>query len=158
MQTSNPNIYAAGDCTVSVDMLDGSKKIIALWPNAVQQGTAAGMQMAGADEGVGGTYSVNAIDFYGLRICTCGLINAKGEEYTDKIKQDGDKYKRLVFRGNELVGFVLINSSENAGIYTNLIANKIDISSLSGDIMDSPSLFLFPKETRTAKLTGGLVI
>ena len=127
MQTSNPDIYAAGDCTVSVDMLDGSKKIIALWPNAVQQGTAAGMQMAGADEGVGGTYSVNAIDFYGLRICTCGLINANGEEYTDKIKQDGDKYKRLVFRGNELVGFVLINSSENAGIYTNLIANKIDI-------------------------------
>lgn len=158
MQTSNPDIYAAGDCTVSVDMLDGSKKIIALWPNAVQQGTAAGMQMAGADEGVGGTYSVNAIDFYGLRICTCGLINANGEEYTDKIKQDGDKYKRLVFRGNELVGFVLINSSENAGIYTNLIANRIDISSLSGDIMDSPSLFLFPKETRTAKLTGGLVI
>lgn len=158
MQTSNPDIYAAGDCTVSVDMLDGSKKIIALWPNAVQQGTAAGMQMAGADEGVGGTYSVNAIDFYGLRICTCGLINANGEEYTDKIKQDGDKYKRLVFRGNELVGFVLINSSENAGIYTNLIANRIDISSLSGDIMDLPSLFLFPKETRTAKLTGGLVI
>ncbi len=34
MQTSNPDIYAAGDCCVSTDMLDGSKKIIALWPNA----------------------------------------------------------------------------------------------------------------------------
>lgn len=46
MQTSNPDIYAAGDCCVSVDMLDGSKKIIALWPNAVQQGNVAGSQMA----------------------------------------------------------------------------------------------------------------
>ena len=46
MQTSNADIYSAGDCTVSVDMLDGSKKIIALWPNAVQQGTVAGSQMA----------------------------------------------------------------------------------------------------------------
>ncbi|MDE6723103.1 MAG: FAD-dependent oxidoreductase, partial [Eubacterium sp.] len=38
MQTSNEDIYAAGDCTVSVDMLDGANKIIALWPNAVNQG------------------------------------------------------------------------------------------------------------------------
>jgi NAD(P)H-nitrite reductase large subunit len=154
MQTSNPDIYSAGDCTVSVDMLDGSKKIIALWPNAVQQGTVAGSQMAGGELQIDGTYSVNAIDFYGYRICTCGLINAQGEQYTDKIKQNGDEYKRLVFEGNKLVGFVLINSSENAGIYTNLISNKIDLDLLEGDIMDTPSLFLFGKDTRTTKLTG----
>lgn len=158
MQTSNKDIYAAGDCTVSVDMLDGSKKIIALWPNAVQQGAAAGMQMAGADESVGGTYSVNAIDFYGLRICTCGLINASGEEYSDKIRQNGDSYKRLIFRGDKLVGFVLINSSENAGIYTSLIANKVSLDTLSGDIMETPSLFMFSKEARTSKLTGGAAV
>ena len=65
MQTSDKDIYAAGDCTVSVDMLDGSKKIIALWPNAVQQGRVAGNQMASESEVVDGTYSVNAIDFFG---------------------------------------------------------------------------------------------
>lgn len=154
MQTSDENIYAAGDCTVSVDMLDGSKKIIALWPNAVQQGTAAGSQMAGGDIAIDGTYSVNAIDFYGLRICTCGLINAQGDNYSDKIKTDGDEYKRLIFEGSKLVGYVLINSSTNAGIYTSLISNKIDLDSLEGDIMDTPSLFLFSKETRTVKLGG----
>jgi NAD(P)H-nitrite reductase large subunit len=154
MQTSNADVYAAGDCTVSVDMLDGSKKIIALWPNAVQQGTVAGSQMAGGDVVIDGTYSVNAIDFYGLRICTCGLINAQGEQYTDLVKQNGDEYKRLVFEGNKLVGFVLINSSENAGIYTNLISNKVDLDTLEGDIMDTPSLFLFGKDARTTKLTG----
>ncbi len=154
MQTSDENIYAAGDCTVSVDMLDGSRKIIALWPNAVQQGTAAGSQMAGGDIAIDGTYSVNAIDFYGLRICTCGLINAQGDNYSDKIKTDGDEYKRLIFEGSRLVGFVLINSSTNAGIYTSLISNKIDLDSLEGDIMDTPSLFLFSKETRTVKLGG----
>ena len=158
MQTSNPDIYAAGDCTVSVDMLDGADKIIALWPNAVQQGTAAGSQMAGGDIAIDGTYSVNAIDFYGLRICTCGLINAKGEQYSDKIKIQGDVYKRLVFEENRLVGFVLINSSVNAGIYTSLISNRIDLSSLEGDIMDDPSLFLFSKDVRTAKLTGGMAL
>lgn len=154
MQTSSPDIYAAGDCTVSVDMLDGSKKIIALWPNAVAQGRVAGSQMAGGDLTLGGTYSVNAIDFYGLRICTCGLINVQGEQYSDMIKQQGDEYKRLVLEGNRLVGFVLINSSTNAGIYTSLISNKIDSSTIKNDILDTPSLFMFDKDIRTTKLTG----
>lgn len=156
MQTSDKNIYAAGDCTVSVDMLDGSNKIIALWPNAVKQGVAAGSQMAGGDLEIDATYSVNAIDFYGLRICTCGLINASGEQYYDRIAQNGDEYKRLIFEGNKLVGFVLINSSTNAGIYTNLISDRVDLDTLDGDIMDTPSLFMFDKQTRTQKLTGGL--
>ena len=154
MLTSNKDIYAAGDCTVSVDMLDGSKKIIALWVNAVQQGKIAGSQMAKGQETLSGAYAVNAIDFYGLRICTCGLINAEGEQYNDIIKQDGDKHKRLIFEGNKLVGFVLINSSENAGIYTNLIENQLDISTLDGDITETPSVFLFNKEARQSKLKG----
>ena len=156
MLTSDENIYAAGDCTVSVDMLDGSKKIIALWPNAVQQGIAAGSQMAGGNITTGGTYSVNAIDFFGLRICTCGLINAKGDIYGDRIKREGSSYKRLIFANGRLVGFVLINSSVNAGIYTRLISDGTDLSELQGDIMDDPSLFIFSKAVRTEKLTGGM--
>lgn len=158
MQTSDKDIYAAGDCTVSVDMLDGSNKIIALWPNAVYQGMAAGANMAGETHEAAGAYSVNAIDFYGLRICTCGLINAKGEQYHDKIKVQGDSYKRLIFEGEKLVGYVLINASDNAGIYTNIIANGVSLDTLAGDIMDTPSLFLFNRETRTDKLTGGVAL
>lgn len=158
MQTSDSNIYAAGDCCVSTDMLDGSKKIIALWPNAVQQGTVAGAQMAGADLTVGGTYSVNAIDFFGLRICTCGLINAQGDEYRDVIKKDDDEYKRLILKEGKLVGFVLINCSQNAGIYTSLISNQISLDTLEGDITDIPSIFLFDKDTRITKLRGGVQI
>ena len=158
MQTDNSDIYAAGDCCVSTDMLDGSRKVIALWPNAVQQGTVAGAQMAGGDLLIDGTYSVNAIDFFGLRICTCGLINASGDEYKDVIKKSGDSYKRLIIKDNRLVGFVLINCSENAGIYTNLISNKVLLDTLKGDITDTPSLFMFDKTVRTEKLRGGAQI
>jgi len=154
MQTSDSDIYAAGDCAVSVDMLDGSKKIIALWVNAVRQGKAAGSQMAGGEGVTGGTFAVNAIDFYGMRICTCGLINAAGEKYSDRVIQQGDSYKRLIFEENRLVGFVLINASENAGIYTNLIENKTDVTALHGDILGTPSLMWFDKETRKSRLKG----
>lgn len=158
MQTSDRDIYAAGDCCVSTDMLDCANKIIALWPNAVQQGTVAGAQMAGADLIVGGTYSVNAIDFFGLRICTCGLINAQGDAYRDIIKKDGDEYKRLILKDDKLVGFVLINCSQNAGIYTSLISNRISLDTLEGDITDAPSIFLFDRDTRVTKLRGGVQI
>lgn len=150
------DLASANTRAVSVDMLDGSKKILALWPNAVAQGRAAGSQMAGGDLTVGGTYAVNAIDFYGLRICTCGLINAKGDGYTDRVAAADDTYKRLVFRDGKLVGYVLINASENAGIYTSLISGGVPLESLQGDLMDSPNLFWFPKETRITKLRGGV--
>ncbi len=156
MHTSDKDIYAAGDCTVSVDMLDGSKKIIALYPNAVYQGTAAGSQMAGGDITLDGTYSVNAIDFYGLRICTCGLINASGGQYGDKVIQNGDSYKRLIIENNRLVGFVLINASENAGIYTSLIENKTDLSEVK-NIFETPTLFMFEKSVRAKKMKGETV-
>ena len=156
MQTSDENIYAAGDCAVSVDMLDGSKKIIALWPNAVKQGIAAGSQMAGGSITVDKCFSVNAIDFYGLRICTCGLINAQGERYTDKIIRDGDKYKRLIFEGNRLEGYVLINSSENAGVYTNLVESQTDLTTLAGSVFDMPNPFIFGKTDRDKIMKGEL--
>lgn len=158
METSVKDIYAAGDCCVSVDMLDGSKRIIALWPNAVQQGRVAGAQMAGADETVGGTYSVNAIDFFGLRICTCGVINPQGDGYIQQVKKDGNAYKRLVIKDGMLMGYVLINCSQNAGIYTNLISNRVPLDTLQGNITDDPSIFMFDRDTRISKLRGGVKI
>ncbi len=154
MRTSDENVYAAGDCSVSVDMLDGSKKIIALWPNAVYQGSAAGSQMAGGSLELTGAYAVNAVDFYGLRICTCGLINAAGEQYSDKTVQKDGKYKRLVFEGNRLVGYVLINDVENAGIYTSIIENKTDLTTLKDDVFDTPSLLMFESAEREKRLKG----
>ncbi|MBR5112867.1 MAG: FAD-dependent oxidoreductase, partial [Clostridia bacterium] len=156
MQTSDKNIYAAGDCAVSVDMLDGSRRVIALWPNAVNQGTVAGSQMAGGGLTIKGSYSVNAIDFYGLRICTCGLINAVGGKYSDKIIRSGDSYKRLIFEDGRLVGYVLINSSDNAGIYTSLIESKEELSALTGDICETPDPFIFPKDERKTRMKGAL--
>ena len=156
MQTSDESIYSAGDCTVSQDMLDGSRRVIALWPNAVNQGIAAGSQMAGGNIIIRGSYSVNAIDFYGLRICTCGLINAHGAGYTDKIIRSGDKYKRLIFEGDRLVGYVLINSSENAGIYTELIEHKVSLKGLAGDITSTPQPFMFEKADRDIRMKGAI--
>ncbi len=154
MKTSLNDIYAAGDCVKSHDILDGNEKIIALWPNAVRQGKTAALNMCGKAQKDEGSFAVNAIDFFGQRICTCGLINQ--EDAKVKISRSEDSYKRLLVRDNRLVGFVLINCSERAGIYTSIIKNKVDLRTLEGDILDSPELMLFDKQTRTEKLWGGV--
>lgn len=155
MCTSDADIFAAGDCVSSVDKLDGKRKIIALWPNAVKQGIAAGMHMCGVAQDGEPAFSVNAIDFYGMRISTCGIVNPPDETYTVRVQASGTSYKRLVLHENRLVGYILINAPENAGIYTALISNAVDLSSLSCDVMEAPSIFYFDRPTRITKLTGG---
>ena len=157
MATSDSDIYSAGDCAESIDMLDDSRKIIALWPNAVKGGKIAGSQMSGGNDKNDGSFSVNAIDFFGQRICTCGLINVTAPEYESRVFTDGDVYKRLIIRGNNLVGFVLINCSDRAGIYTSIIHDKVDITKLHGDLLDAPRLLFFDKAVRRYKLTGGVL-
>src|SRR5699024_5118149 len=38
LQTSLPDVYASGDVVQVTDVLDGSQRPLALWPNAVRQG------------------------------------------------------------------------------------------------------------------------
>lgn len=154
METTVPDIFAAGDCVRSFDILDGQEKIIALWPNAVREGKTAAQYMAGVPAPDTGSFAVNAIDFFGQRICTCGLINSADAEVL--VRKTDTEYKRLLVKDGVLVGFVLINCSERAGIYTGLIQKKVPLNTLEGDILDAPQLMLFSKAVRTEKLTGGV--
>ena len=64
--TSILDVYAAGDCTESIDTLDNSAKIMTLWPDAVMQGKIAGNVMAGGDKCFDGAFAMNTIDFFGF--------------------------------------------------------------------------------------------
>lgn len=155
METSVKGVYAAGDCVKSTDILDGKEKIIALWPNAVREGKTAALNMCGKSQKDTGSFAVNAIDFFGQRICTCGLIN---DESAEELVSLENGYKRLLVRDDRLIGFVLINDNERAGMYTYLIKNKVALGTLSGNILDTPSFMMFDKATRTERLTGGVKI
>lgn len=154
MKTNVNDIFAAGDCTNSFDILDSQEKIIALWPNAVRQGKTAAVNMCGKAIKDEGSFAFNAIDFFGQRICTCGLINAENAKV--KVVKDENTYKRLLIKDDRLLGYVLINCSDRAGIYTSIIKNKTDLKTLTGDLFATPELMLFDKHTREEKLWGGV--
>lgn len=149
-KTSLDDIYAAGDCTVSYDASSDTNKILALLPNAYMQGEVAGRNMAGREFRYVNTIPMNAIGFFGLHIISAGSYD--GEEYVEETE---NTYKKLVFRENRLVGYILMGDVKRAGIYTSMIKERIDLGDINIDMLkEKPQMMMFGKARRLDKLGG----
>lgn len=146
------DVYAAGDCTESLDITTGQQKILALLPNAFLQGEVAGQNMAGKETYYLNAMPMNAIGFFGLHIITAGSY--EGEAYTET---DGtNNYKKLVTADNELKGFILMGDVKRAGIYTYMIKWHMPIDECDFELLKTkPQLMAFSREYRNEKLAGG---
>jgi NAD(P)H-nitrite reductase large subunit len=167
-ETTAPNIYAAGDCTQTLDVSSGQEKIMALLPNAYMQGDAAGINMASraaAPARFDKALPMNAIGLFGLHIITAGSYN--GDVYTGGINANGinakgtgidngsNNFKRLFYSDNKLNGYILIGNVEKAGIYTSLIRERTALDTIDFALVcEKPGLMAFTKEDRMAKLGG----
>lgn len=150
MRTSIDSVYAAGDCVEANDVVTGTHRIMALLPNAYMEGEAAGIDMAGGNGEFKKAMPLNAIGFFGLPLVTAGSYD--GEEYIEKTE---DSYKKLVFKDNRLVGYIIINDIDRAGIYTALIREKIDLKGVDMELLKQrPQLMLFGKSDRKRILAG----
>jgi len=152
-ETTAKDIYAAGDCTQTVDVSSGQNRIMALLPNAYMQGECAGINMAGSSKSFDNAIPMNAIGFFGLHIITAGSYT--GEVYA----RDGHlSLKHLFYDNNRLNGFILIGNVEKAGIYTSLIRERTPLDSVDFDLIcEKPGLMAFTERVRRQKL-GGIAI
>ncbi len=156
LQTSLPDVYAAGDVVQVTDVLDGAQRPLALWPNALHQGKLAGQHMAGMKdaEPYTGGFAVNAVDFFEASLLTAGIINpAEDGGCMVEVRAEGTQYAKFVTRDGCLVGYILLNRPQNAGIYTSLIEQRIPLDTLEGDLFDAAPVNLdFPQDVRWARL------
>jgi NAD(P)H-nitrite reductase large subunit len=86
--------------------------------------------MAGRKTACPGSLGRNVMRIYGLDVMTLGLANPENTEDFEII-QAGDEtagaYRRLVFRGDILVGAVLINQVEQGGVFRAMIENRVPV-------------------------------
>lgn len=151
--TSLPDIYAAGDCTESLDITTGQSRVLALLPNAYMQGECAGINMAGGEKRYDRAMAMNAIGFFGLHIITAGSY--EGEDF---VAQGKESYKRLFTKNNRLIGYILIGCIERAGIYTALIREQTPLDSIDFELVrEKPQLMAYTKKKRD-KILGGAQI
>ncbi|MDR0991458.1 MAG: NAD(P)/FAD-dependent oxidoreductase [Ruminococcus sp.] len=142
------DVYAAGDCTESIDVTTNESKILALLPNAFLQGEVAGKNMAGEYIYYVNAIPMNAIGFFGLHIITAGTYD--GDEF---VTVSGENYKKLVIRDGFLKGYILMGEVDRAGIYTSLIKERIGIEDCDFDMLKkSPQMAAFARIRRDKKL------
>lgn len=156
LQTSLPDVYAAGDVTQVTDLLDGSLHPLALWPNAIRQGKTAGLFMANADDAEPflGNFAVNAVDFFDTSLLTAGVINPPADGgYDETVIAGTSTYAKFVTKDNRLTGYILLNRPANAGLYTALIEQCTPLSSCTSDLFGKVPLNLdLPADIRWERL------
>lgn len=154
MATSLSDIFAAGDCTESLDVSSGTVKVMALMPNAYMQGYCAGKNMAGEESSFENAIPMNAIGFFGMHLMTAGSRSEGSEIYEEKSE---NTIKKLYVRDGRLTGFILVGDTERAGIYTAMIRSCTPIFSVDFEnFKKSPNLFVFGEKYR-GKVLGGVV-
>lgn len=131
LQTFDPRIYAVGECVQHRKALFGL--VAPIWDQArvcathlaglghsryVQQATATKLKVTGVD-----LYSAG--DFIG------------GEGSEDLLLRDPKRgvYKRLILKGNRVVGAVLYGDVKDGPWYFDMIQNKTDVSSLRSRLL-----------------------
>jgi NAD(P)H-nitrite reductase large subunit len=116
-RTSLPGIYAAGDAAETIDMLSGQRVVMAIWPEALNQGRVAGLNMAGVPSRYEGSMAMNTTSVLGVPIASLGLWHAtdpKDFRIHSELHEAGREYRKLVFRDGKLVGAVLVGRGMNA--------------------------------------------
>ncbi|KLU63555.1 NADH-dependent phenylglyoxylate dehydrogenase subunit epsilon [Peptococcaceae bacterium CEB3] len=134
LETNLQDVYAAGDVAEAWDHLHQTHRLNPIWPNATTQGRTAGANMSGLALTYPGSMGMNAVDFFGLRIISAGIVNpptTSSWHVDDIYRRDAlghPRYQRLVWQGEKLKGFVLLGDTERAGLITALIQSGQPLS------------------------------
>jgi NAD(P)H-nitrite reductase large subunit len=107
LQTSRRNIYAAGDIKEFCDLIYENRKINATWPNAIDQGFVAGLNMSGSKTEYQGGLGMNVTELFGIKMASIGMIQADNES-REFIFLDISKpvYKKVVLKHGRNQGAV----------------------------------------------------
>lgn len=157
MRTNIPDVYAAGDVAEGYNFIEERNAEIPIIPNAYKQGETAGQNMAGAQKIFDKGFIMNSMPLLDLSIVSAG-VSAPGEGITVKTiyNQEKNAYKKFYIKGNNLVGYLLINDIDRAGIYTDLIRRKINISSFEHQLgRDDFGFICLPKALRSQLILEG---
>lgn len=135
LETNVKDIFAAGDCAETYDIILGKTTVNALWTTASAQGRIAGFNMAGEKKIYEGSLAQNSIEFFGLPLISLGMRKIpkeNSEQYQQLVRSCPEKlnYKKMILKNDNLAGAILLGTFKNAGVYLALIKEKADISQI----------------------------
>lgn len=145
MRTSAEDVWAAGDVAQAPDFFDSDKRLNGTLPDASEQGRIAGMDIVGdsALKPYKGGIGMNTYKFFGHRAFSVGLIK-EGKATSDGLEVDrmtspaSQRYQKLVFQDDRLVGALSINTDLDPGVMFEVIRRRIDLKDMKARFVDHP--------------------
>ena len=145
LETASPDVYAAGDCVETIDVVTGGQQVAALWTNAVSMAHIAAYNMVHGPirrfRGIIGTMNSGVVA--GLPIVALGLTDPVGDRYESVTMVDravglsggggasgnggAQMYRKLVFDGDRLVGAIFAGRVDRAGVYRSFIETGLPL-------------------------------
>lgn len=130
METSVPDVYAAGDVTEWNGVVEG------LWDRAMDQGKVAGKNMASPESEVyQKTIPLTVFNAFDLPLFSMGLIDEMLCDTTLVEEDSGGKYTRLFIKDQTVVGVVSFDTVIAAAPYKTAIERKVSLAGLDLEAM-----------------------
>ena len=143
MQTSNPDVYAAGDVAQGVDFSTGNFEVQAIQPTATDHGRIAALNMAGQGDEHHGTLNMNVLDTVGLISCSFGLwMGVDGGDSAQLYNPEEFQYINLQFDGDHLVGASSVGKTQHVGVLRGLIESRIHLGEWKQRLMHDPTAIM----------------
>lgn len=141
MQSSDPNIYAAGDCAQGIDFSTGEWAVHAVQPTAVDHGRIAAMNMAGSPAPFKGSLNMNVLDTVGLISASFGKWDGvEGGDFAEANDPDNYRYMRLEFDGDKIIGALSLGRTDQIGVLRGLIQTEVPLGEWKAKLMADPHL------------------
>ncbi len=136
MQTNKKNIYAAGDIAEVREQIEGKQGSFAIWPNAIEQGRIAGLNMAGRPTIYDGAETVNVLDIFDTPVVAMGSTSQAIDSYKTISRFTPQFSKKILLKNNRIVGLQYVGTIRNAGTFYSLMKKASDISSIQERLLD----------------------
>jgi NAD(P)H-nitrite reductase large subunit len=121
-RTNDPDIYAAGDVAEGFEFATNRKIIQGNWLTAVEQAEIAAKNMLGQKVAYEGSIKCNITKIFGVGVAVIGIIDDDIYESEKNYNPLTDTYRKYyIDDAGKLKGVVMINNTDEAGIYYGLI-------------------------------------
>ena len=132
LRTNVADVYAVGDVAETVDRLTGERYVHAIFPNAVEQGRVAAMNLLGDDLRYEGSESMNSQKHVGVPLIAVGALTGD-----DELRwSDGAVLRKVYLTGGRIVGFRLAGDIRAAGVYRSLMLRRENVTRFGRGLVD----------------------
>lgn len=140
LRTSNPYVFAAGDCAEAFDAALGQHVVSAIQPVAAEEARVAAMNMLGRHATLPRVPQINVLDTLGLISTSFGQWEGvAGGEHAEQTDEAACRHIGLQFAGDRLVGCNTVGWTEHVGALRGLVDGKLALGEWKQRLMQDPT-------------------